>query len=501
MKISEITPLFIFDLANNHMGNVDHGLRVIRAVHEACKPFAWRFAFKFQYRQLDTFIHPSYSNSAQFKYVKRFQETCLSPEQFLRMKEEMDKLGFISMCTPFDEASVDLIEKHGIEILKVASCSFTDWPLLERIVASNKPIIASTAGASTEDMDKVVSFFSHRNKDFALMHCVADYPTPVDRLELNQIDFLRTRYDGVRVGFSTHESPANTEAVKVAVAKGAQLFERHVGVEAEGIKLNAYSANPEQVTRWLEAAREAFAICGIAGARYHPGEGELASLSGLRRGVFARKKLPVGHKIETADVFFAIPSQPGQVTANDFAKYTEFRVTEEIQQEGPLLFSKTSRADNREKIYAIVQAVKKLLQESRLAIPTQVDMEISHHYGVDRFYEYGITMLQVVNRAYCKKLLLMLPNQVHPEQYHEVKEETFNILYGDVEVTLNGERRMCHPGDVVTVEPGVRHIMSTKTGVIIEEISTTHRKQDSFYTDPAVMANRNRKTLLTYWMR
>jgi len=106
----------------------------------------------------------------------------------------------------------------------------------------------------------------------------------------------------------------------------------------------------------------------------------------------------------------------------------------------------------------------------------------------------------VVNRDYCKKLLVTLPGQLHPEQYHEQKEETFHVLYGEVELILDGVSNILHPGDVLTVEPGVRHAFTSQTGSVIEEISTTHFKQDSFYTDPAIMQNKQRKTLLTYWM-
>ena len=49
----------------------------------------------------------------------------------------------MAMCTPFDEASIPVIEEQKLDIIKVASCSFTDWPLLECIVKTDKPIIAS----------------------------------------------------------------------------------------------------------------------------------------------------------------------------------------------------------------------------------------------------------------------------------------------------------------------------------------------------------------------
>ena len=130
------------------------------------------------------------------KYVKRFRETQLSREQFQRLKKAVESHGFVPMCTPFDEPSVDLIEKMDFGIIKIASCSFTDWPLLERIVKTDKPLIASTAGAGLEEIDKVVSFFQHREKEFALMHCVGEYPTRIDSLQMNQIDLLKQRYPG-----------------------------------------------------------------------------------------------------------------------------------------------------------------------------------------------------------------------------------------------------------------------------------------------------------------
>jgi quercetin dioxygenase-like cupin family protein len=81
-----------------------------------------------------------------------------------------------------------------------------------------------------------------------------------------------------------------------------------------------------------------------------------------------------------------------------------------------------------------------------------------------------------------------------------MKEETFHVLHGEVHLFLNGDQRVCRPGDVVNIEPGVRHAFVSPTGSIIEEISSTHYKDDSFYTDESIMRNTNRKTLLTYWM-
>src|ERR1039458_10394531 len=97
------------------------------------------------------------------------------------------------MCTPWDEPSVDLMEELDFDIIKIASCSFTDWSLLERIAKTNRPVITSTGGATLEEIDRVVAFFTHRNKQFVLMHCVGEYPCQRAHLELNQIDLFRDR--------------------------------------------------------------------------------------------------------------------------------------------------------------------------------------------------------------------------------------------------------------------------------------------------------------------
>ena len=330
-------PLFILEMANNHMGDVEHGRRIIHAFAEVVKGFPFEFAFKLQYRNLDTFIHPDFKNRADVKFVKRFSETRLREDDFQSLKLEMEQHGFRTMCTPFDEASVDLVLRHRFDFLKIGSCSFTDWPLLERIAAIDLPIVASTAGASLQELDRVVSFFEHRKKDLTLMHCVGSYPTPLADLQLNQIDLLRDRYPLMRIGFSTHEPPADHEIVLAAIAKGATVFERHVALATEQYAPNAYSSTPEQFRGWLQSAQKGFMICGVADARFAGTPEAMAQLADLQRGVFASRKLQPGTRLQPSDYFLAIPASKGQLVANDLSKYHFFTPTQVIEANAHLL--------------------------------------------------------------------------------------------------------------------------------------------------------------------
>ncbi|OQS11546.1 spore coat protein [Chromobacterium violaceum] len=492
-------PLFIFEMANNHMGNVEHGVALIRAIRESCQGFDFDFGFKLQYRNLDTFIHSSFKGRDDVKYVKRFEETRLQPEQMQKLVAEMKANGFKAICTPFDEESVDLIEAHGIEIIKIASCSFTDWPLLERIAQSDKPVVASTAGARREDIDKVVSFMLHRGKDLTIMHCVAEYPTPDDHLHLARIKTLRQQYAGVRIGYSTHEDPDLMEPIMLAVAQGATVFEKHVGLPTDQYGINNYSANPEQVRRWLAAAARALAMLGD-GEDDAVSETEQASLRSLRRGVFATRPVAAGEALTADNVSFAFPPVEGQLTANEWSKYVRYTAKTPIAADAPVMAADLEPVNLRDKVQKAVEAVKALFKRGKIVVPGRSELEISHHYGMEHFHEYGLTMVTVVNREYCKKLIVMLPGQTHPEQYHHKKEETFIVLYGEMTIWLDDEERQAQAGDVITVQRGVRHRFHSRNGVVFEEISSTHYVDDSYYTDERISANQDRKTRLTYWM-
>jgi N-acetylneuraminate synthase len=488
-------------MANNHMGDVAHGVATVEAIRKACGGFEaeFDFAFKLQYRDLDTFIHKSYQGRNDIKYIKRFEETRLSDQQFRQLVDAMKQNGFMTVCTPFDENSVSRIEEHGIDKIKIASCSFTDWPLLERIALSEKPIIASTAAATLGEMDNVVSFFLHRGKDFTLMHCVAEYPTPDERLQVNQIGLLKARYPECRIGYSTHESPSNTVAVMLAIAKGAEVFEKHVVFPTAQYSANAYSATPEQIVLWLEAARQGLAICG-SNERYEPTVIERDSLLSLKRGVFARSDIAAGSALSVAVVDFAFPPVQGQITASDWSKYARFTAKRDLVAGEPLMFKDVQEVQLRDYVGATVSKVKELLKAGNIVVPGKADLEISHHYGMEKFGEYGLTLINVVNREYCKKLLVMLPGQTHPEQYHLKKEETFVILHGTLTLWLDGIKQEASVGDVITVPREKRHKFFSSTGCVFEEISSTHYRDDSYYTDNAIGMNPSRKTMLTYWI-
>jgi len=494
-------PLIILEMANNHSGSVSHGQAIIRAYADICSEHAenYDFVFKFQYRDLDTFIRKDMAGNHEIPLIKRFSETRLTAADFEVLLDECRKHGFGTMVTPFDEASVDQLLTHNVDYIKIASCSFGDWPLLETIAKAGKPVVASCAGASQEIVDNVVAFFKNRNIFLILQHCIGNYPTAPEDMNVGQVTYLRARYPYLQIGFSSHEEPSTTDIAPLALALGAQSFEKHVALETEGISKNKYSTSPAEFIAWIEQLNRAATILGTSAERYKSKNSESESLRNLQRGVFAKRTIKAGETISQEDLYFAFPPSEGQVTANDVSKYSLITALTDLNPDQALQTSSVQITNHREAIQAIATKVAKLVQEARVTFPEFADLEISHHYGVEKFHEHGLTMITVVNREYCKKILILLPGQAHPEQYHRKKEETFHVLWGSGTIRLDGMNQAMKPGDVFVIQPGTRHYFSSENGVVLEEISSTHYVDDSYYTDESIHDNKNRKTFLTHW--
>lgn len=493
-------PLIVLEMANNHMGDTKHAFKLINAFADVCKEFPFQFAFKLQYRQMNSFIHPDYQSRMDLKYVKRFMETRLTREQFEAIIAHIRKAGFLTMCTPFDSESVPLIVEQQFDIIKVASCSFTDWPLLESIVETDLPIIASAAAATAEELDNVVTFFTNRNKEFALNHCVAEYPTPPSKIQLNQIDYLRSRYPEVPIGYSTHEPPEFTGSIAMAVAKGATMFERHVALASDKYQPNDYSATPEQLRGWLKAIEQAFALCGApSDSRIEAPNEERESLRALRRGAYLKKNTSAGQSLTVEDVYFAIPCQEGQISANDWSKYIHRTTIADLNSNSPLLESNCEQFNARSKVLDMVSRIKEVIHDSNIIIPPTAALELSHHYGADQFGNIGAAMITIMNRQYCKKLIIQLPGQSHPDHLHKRKDESFYVVHGEVEVSLEGKKYKLSAGEMINIPANSLHSFRTDTGTIFEEISTRHFNDDSYYRDDEITHNTQRKTFLKFW--
>jgi N-acetylneuraminate synthase len=310
--------LFVLEMANNHWGRLERGKRIVDDFAHVVRYNGIRASIKLQFRDVDTFIHKDHQSREDIRYIKKTMDTKMSKQDFAELVDYIKKSGCIPTATPFDEASVDFAQELGLPMLKLASSDLNDWVLIEKMATTKKPVIASTGGRSLKDIDDLVTFFENRRIPLAINHCVSLYPSEDSQLELNQIDFLRNRYPGLTIGFSTHEYHDWSSSVMMAYAKGARTFERHIDIDADGIPVSSYCTLPEQCDQWFKAFKKAKEMCGAPGTdKRIPPAAEVEYLDALVRGVYAKKDLPSGHLLTEDDVYLAIPLLKGQLSCRE----------------------------------------------------------------------------------------------------------------------------------------------------------------------------------------
>ena len=314
--------LFVLEAANNHWGDLTRGKRIIQEFATVVRYNNIKAAIKFQFRDVDNFVHKDYKGNQDLRYIKKTEATKMSKDEYAELAYAVKQAGCIPMATPFDEASVLLCDALDFPIIKIASSDVNDWSLLEAIAATKRPVIASSGGASEKSLDELVTFFENRNIPLALNHCVSLYPSEDHQLELSQIDYLKSRYPGHVIGFSSHEYHDWKSSMLISYAKGARTWERHVDIEYGGIAVSNYCSLPHQIDEWFKAFDKAKEMSGNSHEnRRIVSREETVYLDALVRGIYAKADIPAGMKVNQANFseYFqlAVPLRKGQLSTRE----------------------------------------------------------------------------------------------------------------------------------------------------------------------------------------
>ena len=183
------------------------------------------------------------------KFQKRTPELCVPEDQrhlmretpwgyisYMEYREKMEfgkkeyeiidalcrKLEIDWFVSVWDEPSVDFMEVFSPICYKVPSASLTDFDLLKKIKATNRPIILSTGMSTFDQIRKSVEVTGLEN--IIITHSTSSYPCDPSELNLKMIETLQQNFD-CPIGYSGHEVGLITSVV--AVALGASLVERH----------------------------------------------------------------------------------------------------------------------------------------------------------------------------------------------------------------------------------------------------------------------------------
>jgi N-acetylneuraminate synthase len=219
---------FVAEFTTNHMGNLNILLRMVEAA-------SWAGAgiIKMQKKDVGTFYSQEKLNSFyESPYGKTYRDYRsifeFDHEDYRRFDAKCQAENISWFSTIQDEPSYDFMAAYDLTIYKVASINARNHDFLrataERI-SPEKRIVISVAGSDLRQIEQAIELFPEHQIN--ILHCVAQYPCPLDQLRLGNIPVLKRQFgdERIKIGYSGHEM--GIEPSLAAIALGAEMVERH----------------------------------------------------------------------------------------------------------------------------------------------------------------------------------------------------------------------------------------------------------------------------------
>ncbi len=232
----------IGEIGQNHNGSLDIAKLIVelvaRPVHEDVfnldlKPMN---AVKMTRRDLNEELTTTQMNRI-YDTTNSFGRTYGEHRAFLELDDDAHfevykfakgkGLDFVeTLCA---KGCLSMLKLFSPDYLKVASRDLTNLPLLAAMAETKIPMILSTGMAGKKELDNALNVITKYHEDISILHCVSQYPTHPDNLNLNTIRYLKKHYDKYHIGFSDHT--IGISAPPIAVGMGAEIIEKHITID------------------------------------------------------------------------------------------------------------------------------------------------------------------------------------------------------------------------------------------------------------------------------
>ena len=199
---------------------------------------------------------------------------------------------------------MSLLKLFTPDALKVASRDLTNLPLLEVMAETKIPIILSTGMAGKKELDDALDVITRYHSEISILHCVSQYPTAPDNLNLNTISYLKEHYGQYRIGFSDHT--IGISAPVVAVGMGAEIIEKHITIDRRMKGTDqAGSLGPDGVNRMVRDIRVAERWMGTKDLYIDKSIDEARVK--LERSIATKRAMKAGETIVMEDIHMLSP--------------------------------------------------------------------------------------------------------------------------------------------------------------------------------------------------
>lgn len=216
-----VIPMIIAEFGSVHDGSFGNACKLIEA---AAASGADVVKFQTHIPEAETLRNapsPKYfKGEPRFEY---FERTGFTEKQWVELKKKCDECGVSFLSSPFSLEAVELLERVGVNLYKIPSGEVTNTPLLERVAQTKKPVLLSSGMSDYSELDRAVKILKNGGP-LIVMQCTSEYPCPPEKVGLNVISELKSRYK-TTIGFSDHT--LGNAASFAAAALGADVIEKH----------------------------------------------------------------------------------------------------------------------------------------------------------------------------------------------------------------------------------------------------------------------------------
>lgn len=153
----------------------------------------------------------------------------LSDEEHFEVYKHAKSFGLDFVETLCATGCLTMLKLFTPDKLKVASRDLTNLPLLSALAETKIPIIVSTGMAGKKELDEAIDVISKFHSDISILHCVSQYPTRPENVNLKTISYLQKNYSQFTIGYSDHTIGISTPVA--AVAMGAKIIEKHITLD------------------------------------------------------------------------------------------------------------------------------------------------------------------------------------------------------------------------------------------------------------------------------
>ena len=269
------------------------------------------------------------------KYSTRYdywKNTEFTPQQWSELKKHADEKNIIFFSTPFSIKAVNILSKIGVNIWKIASGELTNHPLIERIADLKQPIILSTGMSDYNEIDSTIDLIKKKHKNYSLAQCTSLYPCPPEKLGLNLINDLKSKYN-CSVGFSDHSGNALTPIL--AKAYGADFIEVHVVYDKSFIGFDTKSSITfDELSEISENIRYTEKILKNKVDKLKISKQLTQNKFLFQKSVYSKKNLRKNHKIKFSDLLFMKPAKG--ILAKDYKTIIGKKLTKAVSKNSPI---------------------------------------------------------------------------------------------------------------------------------------------------------------------